>query len=199
MNDLRESVPVASSPKVTAFLNSIITSTGLKLGFDISESGKAAAAVPASSTLRVQFTGPDTSFLTARHGELLHSLEHLAAQLLRLTPEEHDRISFDADNFKQNRELELRSFADLAIESVRTTHRPYAFPPMNSRERRMLHLLLSASGLPTASSGENPRRYVILYPEGHSPDEGQSSSPRQRDAVSAEERARAIRKSFRSR
>jgi spoIIIJ-associated protein len=194
MNDLHDSIPVAS-PKVTAFLNSIITSTGLKLGFVISESEQTA---PTGRALTVQFTGPDTSFLTARHGELLHSLEHLAAQVLRLSPEEHDRISFDADNFKLNRELELRSFADLAIESVRTSGRPYAFPPMNSRERRMLHLLLVESGLPTASSGENPRRYVILYPAGQSPVEGQAGSPRQ-DAASAEERARAIRKSFRSR
>ena len=124
MNDLHESVAVTSS-KVTAFLNSIITSTGLKLGFDISESERAAATAPAPPVLTVQFTGPDTSFLTARHGELLHSLEHLAAQVLRLSPEEHDRISFDADNFKQNRELELRSFADHAIESVRTNGRPY--------------------------------------------------------------------------
>jgi spoIIIJ-associated protein len=195
MNDLHDSIPVAS-PKVTAFLNSIITLTGLKLGFVISESEQTA---PTARALTVQFTGPDTSFLTARHGELLHSLEHLAAQLLSLSPEEHDRISFDADNFKLNRELELRSLADLGIESVRTTGRPYAFPPMNSRERRMLHLLLVESGLPTASSGENPRRYVILYPAGQAPVAGEASSPRQQDAVNAEERARAIRKSFRSR
>jgi spoIIIJ-associated protein len=193
MNDLHDSISVASA-KITSFLNSVITATGLKLEFNVSEPEQDAPA----PRLTVQFTGPDTSFLTARHGELLHSLEHLAAQLLRLSPEEHDRISFDADNFKLNRELELRSFADLAISSVRSTGRPYAFPPMNSRERRMLHLLLSESGLPTASSGEIPRRYVILYPEGRSPDEVQPRSPSQNQA-SAEERARAIRKSFRSR
>ncbi len=196
MNDLRDSIPVAS-PKVATFLQSIITSTGLNIGFDISETGQAPA--PASSTLNVQFTGPDTGFLTARHGELLHSLEHLAAQLLRLAPEEHDRISFDADNFKRNRDLEMRRSADAAIQSVQTTGRPYAFPPMNSRERRMLHLVLSESGLPTASSGENPRRYVILYPQGQAPEEGQAGSPRQQNAADAEKRANAIRMRFRSR
>ena len=49
---------------------------------------------------------------------------------------------------------------------MRTTGRPHAFPPMSSRERRMLHLLLSESGLPTASSGEGPGRFVVLYPKG---------------------------------
>ena len=38
---------------------------------------------------------------------------------------------------------------------------------MNSRERRMLHLFLRDSGLRTASSGEGPRRFVVLYPEGY--------------------------------
>ncbi len=38
---------------------------------------------------------------------------------------------------------------------------------MNSRERRMLHLFLRDSGLQTASSGEGPRRFVVLYPEGY--------------------------------
>jgi spoIIIJ-associated protein len=202
MNDLRDSSPVAS-PKVATFLQSIITCTGLNLGFDISESGQAPAPAPASSRLNVQFTGPDTGFLTARHGELLHSLEHLTAQLLRLAPEEHDRISFDADNFKRNRDLELRRSAEAAIKSVQTTGRPYAFPPMNSRERRMLHLVLSESGLPTASSGENPRRYVILYPEGQAPGEGQAVSLRQQNTqqnvADAEKRANAIRMRFRSR
>jgi spoIIIJ-associated protein len=37
---------------------------------------------------------------------------------------------------------------------------------MTSRERRMLHLILSESGLPTASSGEGPERFVVLYPMG---------------------------------
>jgi spoIIIJ-associated protein len=38
---------------------------------------------------------------------------------------------------------------------------------MSSRERRMLHLFLRDSGLQTASSGEGPRRFVVLYPEGY--------------------------------
>ena len=31
----------------------------------------------------------------------------------------------------------------------------------------MLHLFLKESGLQTASTGEGPRRYVVLYPEGY--------------------------------
>jgi spoIIIJ-associated protein len=119
--------------------------------------------------IAVEFSGPDTSLLTDRNGELLHAIEHIAAKILRLEPDEHDRISFDADRFKATRDHDLRESAAAAIVRVKQSGEPYAFAVMTSRERRMLHLALKESGLPTASSGEGPRRFVVLYPEGHHP------------------------------
>jgi spoIIIJ-associated protein len=63
-----------------------------------------------------------------------------------------------------DRERDLRESAQRAVAQVQSTGIPYAFPPMTSRERRMLHLALEGCGLSTASSGENPRRFVVLYP-----------------------------------
>jgi spoIIIJ-associated protein len=149
---------------------------------------------PASASLpriKVEFSGPDTALLLARNGELLHSIEHVAAKILRLEPEDHDLISFDAEGFKANRDRELQRTADAAILAVRSSGRPYSFPPMTSRERRMLHLALAKSGLPTASSGDIPRRFVVLYPEGFQP--AQPTQP------ATEDRTRAIRNSFRRR
>jgi spoIIIJ-associated protein len=116
--------------------------------------------------LYVEFSGPDTPVLTGHNGEVLNALEHIAAKILRLEPEEHDLVSFDADHFKANRDRQMRETAAAAVERVRTTGRPHSFPAMTSRERRMLHLILSESGLPTASSGEGPGRFVVLYPAG---------------------------------
>jgi spoIIIJ-associated protein len=141
--------------------------------------------------ITVEFTGPDTPLLLARNGELLHAIEHIAAKILRLEPEEHDRISFDAEGFKATRNRELDLMAEMAIQKVRTTGRPFSFAPMTSRERRILHLSLAKSGLPTASSGEGPGRFVVLYPEG--------LEPSQPTPLSAEDRTRAIRNSFRRR
>ena len=123
-------------------------------------------ATGGSPELVVQFAGPDVELLVARHGELLYAVEHIGAKILGLEPEEHDRISFDAGGFKAVRDAELRASAEAAIARVRATGTAFAFPPMTSRERRMLHLALQGSGLPTASSGINPRRFVVLYPEG---------------------------------
>jgi spoIIIJ-associated protein len=120
----------------------------------------------ASRNLYVEFTGPDTPVLTGHNGEVLNALEHIATKILRLEPDEHDLVSFDADHFKANRDRQMRESAAAAVERVQATGRPHAFPAMTSRERRMLHLILSESGLPTASSGEGPGRFVVLYPVG---------------------------------
>jgi spoIIIJ-associated protein len=117
-------------------------------------------------TLYVEFSGPDTAALTGHNGELLNALEHIATKILRLEPSEHDLVSFDADHFKANRDRQMRESAAAAIEKVQLSGQPHAFPSMNSRERRMLHLILSESGLPTASSGVGPARFVVLYPQG---------------------------------
>jgi spoIIIJ-associated protein len=141
--------------------------------------------------IMVELTGPDTPLLLARNGELLLAIEHIAAKILRLEPEDHDRISFDADGFKATRNRELDLMAEMAIQKVRATGEPFSFSPMSSRERRILHLSLAKSGLSTASSGTGPGRFVVLYPEGVEP-----APPA---APSAEDRTRAIRNSFRRR
>ena len=190
--------------KIEDFLQTLKKPGGLDLKFSIlagngqtqpNAGDRASASEPAATpeipaTISVEFTGPDTPLLTARNGELLLAIEHIAAKLLRLEQEDHDRISFDAENFKLLRQQELRLAAEAAVEKVRRTGQPHAFNPMSSRERRLLHLALAASGLPTASSGLGPRRYVVLYPEGHKPTE--SMPP-------AEDRTQAIRKTFRRR
>jgi len=144
-----------------------------------------------NSRISVELTGPDTPLLLARNGELLLAIEHIAAKILRLEPEEHDQISFDAEGFKATRNRELDLMAEMAIQKVRATGEPFSFSPMSSRERRILHLSLAKSGLPTASSGTGPGRFVVLYPEG--------LEPRPPAEPSAEDRTRAIRNSFRRR
>jgi spoIIIJ-associated protein len=148
-----------------------------------------AAELVSSAEICVELSGPDVPLLLARNGELLLALEHVAAKILRFEHEEHDRVSFDADNFKLLRHQELRLAAEAAIERVRRTGESFSFAPMSSRERRLLHLALAPSGLPTASSGEGPRRFVVLYPEGEAPP----------PPPSANDRARVIRERFRRR
>lgn len=157
-----------AAEKIATLMRTLTGVGGLKLKYRITAG--AGAADPDGFERRdiyVECKGPDAELLLDRDGELLRSLEHVAAKILRLEPEEHDRVSFDADGFKAERAGSLREMADKAIEIVDDSDRPYNFPPMNSRERRMLHMFLKDSGLKTASTGEGARRYVVLYPEGY--------------------------------
>ena len=205
---MNQELPANAIESIDKLLGDFVRSGEFQLQFTFkseNESRSAGQATePPGSERRivVEFTGPDTSLLTARNGELLHALEHLAAKVLRLESEDHDRISFDAESYKANRDRDLRRSAAEAINSVRATSRPFSFPPMTSRERRLLHLALRESGLPTASTGEVPRRFVVLYPEGHEPQalSLQGADRGERDVRGASgDRTNAIRSSFRRR
>ena len=157
-----------SAEQVASLMKVLTTTGGFRLKFRITAG--AGAADPHGFERRdiyVECKGPDAELLLDREGELLRSLEHVAAKILRLEPEEHDRISFDANGYKAERAEALRDAADRGIDIVDDTDQPYSFAPMSSRERRMLHMFLKDSGLQTASSGEGARRFVVLYPEGY--------------------------------
>lgn len=198
-----QTAPASQTPQMAAdLLHSIFATSGLDVQINIlagnGQSPSSALPFPGPATdssapiLAIDFTGPDTPLLTSRNGELLLALEQLTTQVLRLAPDQHDRVSFDAANFKASRHLQLQQQADAAVASVRSTGAPYAFAPMTSRERRLLHLALAASGLPTASAGEGPRRHVVLYPQGFDA----ASLPA---APSTTDRTTALRDAFRRR
>ncbi len=157
-----------AAERVASLMRLLTTTGGLRLKYRITAG--AGAADPDGLERRdlyIECKGPDAPLLLENDGELLRSLEHVAAKILHLEPEDHDRVSFDTAGFKGSRARSLKELADTAIDTVDDTDQPYRFPPMNSRERRMLHMLLKESGLQTASSGEGPGRYVVLYPEGY--------------------------------
>jgi spoIIIJ-associated protein len=128
--------------------------------------------VPGESSaeaIQVELAGSDTPLLLHRDGELLHAIEHVASAMLRLPPEDRDRIAFDAAGFHAERLRAIHRLAEDAVVKVRLTLVPYTFPPMTARERRLLHLALAHSGLATASTGDHRSRSVVLYPDGVSP------------------------------
>ena len=158
----------AAAKEIAALLKTITTTGGLRLKYRIT-AGEGAADPDKleAREIYVELAGPDAPLLTQRGGELLRALEHVAAKIVRLDPEEHDKISFDANNFKAMRARELKLAAETAAEKVRRTGQPYSFAPMSSRERRMLHLAFRAyDDIDTSSTGEGLGRFVVAHPKG---------------------------------
>jgi len=157
-----------AAQKIASFLNTLNKLGGLRLKYRITagDGARDPEGVEARQ-LYVELAGPDVPLVVQHNGELLRALETLAAQMLRLDHHEQDLVSFDAANFKALRAEEIRLQAETAAERVRQTGIPYSFPPMNSRERRMLHLACKdLAGVETASVGEGPNRFLVVYPEG---------------------------------
>jgi spoIIIJ-associated protein len=154
--------------KIAEFLNTLNKLGGMRLKYRISAGdGTPNAEGGAAPQLNVELAGPDVPLVIQHNGELLRALETLAVQMLRLDLHEHNLVSFDAGNFKALRAQELQLAAETAAEKVRQSGIPYSFPPMNSHERRQLHLICrSLPGVETASVGEGQDRFLVVYPEG---------------------------------
>jgi spoIIIJ-associated protein len=157
-----------AAQKIAGFLSTLNKLGGLRLKYRITAGDGARDPEGLEArVIYVELAGPDTPLVTEHNGELLRALETIAAQMLRLDQREQDLISFDAGNFKALRAQELRLQAETAAEKVRKSGVPYGFPPMNSRERRLLHLAFrSLEGIETASSGEGLDRFLVVYPKG---------------------------------
>src|SRR6201996_4383643 len=111
MEDLQQ-----AAEKVANFMRTLTTTGGMRLKFRITAG--AGAQDPIGFERRdifIECKGPDADLLTENDGELLRALEHIAAKMLRLEPEEHDRVSFEANGFKAARAQALVDAAEDAI------------------------------------------------------------------------------------
>lgn len=157
-----------AAQKIAGFLNTLNKLGGLRLKYRITAGdGTHTAETGEAAELYVELSGPDVPLVTQHKGELLVALETIAAQILRLDQREGHLISFDAANFKAIRANELRMQAEIAADKVIRSGIPFAFPPMNSRERRLMHMAFRGiEGVETASSGEGQDRFLAVYPAG---------------------------------
>ena len=160
---------IAAAQRIQDFLNILLKQGGFRLKYRITVD----PPLPEERdwerpVILVELAGPDAPVLLERNAELLRSFEHIAQQMLRVAPDEHEKVSFDALGYRAMRIEELRTAARVAADRVRKSGMPYEFGPMTSRERRVLHLALrDEDDLRTESTGEAGQRRVVLYPKDY--------------------------------
>lgn len=160
---------VAAAKKISELLNNIFAAGDFRLRYKITVDPQVSAEREwEHPDILVELSGADSPLALENGGELLRALEHVALEMLRLGPDEHEKVSFDCQNFRAARLQELRLAAGVAAQRVRETGMPYAFAPMSSRERRIVHLAMrDAEDLRTESAGEAAQRHVVVYPKDY--------------------------------
>jgi spoIIIJ-associated protein len=152
-------------PQIESFLKRIAKAGGFDLKFDIQQAE--ARSDFETPDIVVKFTGRDVDLLLANKAEMLLSLEQLTMELLRMSADEHSKLQFDANDYRMLRIEELRLSALTAAEKVKRSRLPFFFNPMNSRERRIIHLALrDETDVRSESTGMGPQRAVVVYPAG---------------------------------
>lgn len=163
---------VAIAKKIESLLTTIIGTGAFRLKYRITVNPPQS---PGGQDLEqpeilVELGGPESSLLLERGAEVLRAVETVVHESLRLSGEDHDKISFDCKGYRAARQQELKLAAQVAAERVLKTGIPYSFAPMSSRERRLIHLAFrDHPSLTTQSEGEGGRRYVVLYPKDYKP------------------------------
>lgn len=156
----------SAGPRIDAFLKQTLENASIHLKYSMEDATPAGDDFETPDIL-VKFTGPDVDLLLSNRAELLLALEHVTMEMLQMPSEDHSRISFDANDYRLLRIEELRLSAAAAAEKVKRTGTPFRFNPMNSRERRVIHLALRGeTTLRSESLGAGPQRQVVVYPAG---------------------------------
>ena len=166
--------------RMEEFLKTMLRAGSYKLDYELRDVDPAADDFETPDVL-VKFSGPDVDLLLSNRAELLLALEHVTMEVLRVPSEDHSRISFDANDYRLLRIEELRLSAAAAADKVKRTGVPFRFNPMNSRERRVIHLALrNEAAVRSESLGSGPARGVVVYPAGMAslPESATAAEPR---------------------
>jgi spoIIIJ-associated protein len=153
-----------TGPLIEDFLEPVLDAADFDVEYVVAE-GETPHPDFENPEVMVKFSGPDVDLFLANKAEVLLALEHLTQEALHMPSDDHSKLCFDANDRRALRIEELRMSAATAADRVRKTHAPFHFSPLNSRERRILHLALrNEEGVRSESVGEGAIRQVVIVP-----------------------------------
>lgn len=114
--------------------------------------------------VRFNITGENLNDLIGHHGDCMMALSYIMSLVCK--NENKKRVILDVENYRQKRIESLTALAKRTADKVAKSGRYFKFEPMEASERRILHLALQEDDrVTTLSKGEEPRRYLIVFPK----------------------------------
>jgi spoIIIJ-associated protein len=156
---------------VSADIRSLVRVLAETAGIDLS-----AEVEQGTDGLTVRLQGPGCSLLLEEEGEVFRSFEHLLQRAFRARLEA-GRLAVQCEGFRDHRDGRLREQALEMAKAVEADGRPRRTEPLNSYERRIVHMVVSERpGLETYSVGEGGDRRVTIAPRRQDGGAGHASS-----------------------
>ena len=142
--------------EIQKFFEELIATMGISCFASVEEKEK---------SFFVNLTGNDVGIMIGKHGDILNAIQFLSSQILNKGKGEYRKIVVDSSNYLSRREESLKILARSSASKAIREKKPVKLEFMNARERRIIHAELSENQkVRTESKGEDPRRYVVIYP-----------------------------------
>jgi len=110
--------------------------------------------------------GDDLSRIIGKDGATLSSLQYLVSVMANKGKEKRKRVEVDCGGYRKKQERRVEKIASETAEEVEISGKEIELPPMNARERRIVHMAIK--NLPKVSSysiGEKNDRRVVVSPK----------------------------------
>jgi spoIIIJ-associated protein len=126
------------------------------------EAGEARGRTP----VLVNVNGKDLSILIGPQAETLNALQYIAGLIISKELGRSIPLVVDVEGYRVRRAQAIRRLARSMADQAIKTGRRQALEPMPASERRLVHIeLRDDPQVYTESSGEDPRRKVVIIPK----------------------------------
>ncbi len=118
------------------------------------------------ATVRVDIKTEEPQILIGEKGQTLIELQRLLGMILNKKSKNRFYLDLDINDYKKKKNKYLKELAQDLADEVSLTQKEKTLSPMNSYERRIVHLALSGrEDVTTESEGEEPKRKVVIKPK----------------------------------
>ena len=108
----------------------------------------------------------DMALLIGKQGATLDAIQELARQVVGRRLDERIRVLVDVEDYRKRRTSKVEEKARAAAERALDTGEEQSLEPMDALERKIAHdAIAQMDGVRTESQGEEPDRYVVVFPE----------------------------------
>ena len=108
--------------------------------------------------------GGKLNHLVGSNGEVLDAIQELTRLAVQTATGDRSRLMLDIEGFRAGRKSELKKLAEEKAEEAKSTGASIKLAPMNAFERKIIHDTIQDLGLTSESDGEDPHRFVVIYP-----------------------------------